>query len=210
MLPRPDALVRFHDAQLRIKRRWIALPAVGELMRAIAANHRYNQLLWRTEDQARRNDVPDRYIVQCKRDIDRYNQWRNDAVEHIDDALLAHFSQVTSRPGARLHSETAGSMVDRLSILALKIFHMRVQMQRYAIDADTDQRACCREKLHALQRQRGDLATCLAQLLTDIEHGQVYLKPYRQFKMYNDPRLNPWLGSRTGVLSSGSGNVPLQ
>ncbi len=203
----PDALVRFHDALLRDDTRVAALPATGAAMAAIADNHRYNLLLWRTEDQARRTDVPATQIVRCKRAIDRWNQQRNDAIERIDDALLQRLGGIALRPGARLHSETAGAMIDRLSILSLKIWHMRLQARRR--DADPVHLSDCSKKWHALRAQRADLVACLARLLQESERGDAYFKPYRQFKMYNDPRFNPWLtGSAAPVPALPSVAVP--
>lgn len=189
-LIRPAALIRFHDAQLKGTG---AEPCAGcsALQRAIADNHRFNRLLWRIEDHARRQDVPDRYIVRCKRAIDRFNQQRNDATERVDHALLQALAGIQYQPDARLHSETAGAMIDRLSILALKIFHMHAQTTRR--DAGDEHRSACNAKLQILQIQRADLAGCLGRLLKEIERGETYFKAYRQFKMYNDPRLNPWL-----------------
>ncbi len=187
----PRNVIEFHHDQLRQDPTGdVGLPP-GALTEAIADNHRCNRLLWLAEDQARRSDLPDRQIVQCKREIDRYNQQRNDAVERIDDALLAQFASVARRPGARQHSETAGAMIDRLSILSLKIFHMRRQACRR--DADREHFADCRTKWRILRRQRADLAACLGQLLQEMENGDAYFHRYRQFKMYNDPRLNPWV-----------------
>lgn len=162
----------------------------------IAANHHYNQLLWDEEDRARRTDVPAAAIAGSKRLIDQYNQRRNDAVEAIDESILAQLAQVVPLPGARLSSETAGAMIDRLSILALKIFHMQRQAER--TDADAAHVDACRGKVERLHTQRGDLACCLDQLLAEAAAGRAYFKVYRQFKMYNDPALNPWLNGQQG------------
>lgn len=157
----------------------------------VHANHRYNTLLWREEDKARRTDVGPAAIALSKRLIDRHNQRRNDAVEAMDEAMLATLSQVERQADARLSSETAGAMIDRLSILALKIFHMAIQARR--TDAGARHAATCSIKLERLRMQRNDLALCLDQLLTDAARGNAYFKMYRQFKMYNDPDLNPYL-----------------
>jgi len=157
----------------------------------IAANHRYNGLLWREEDRARRLDVPPSEIAASKRLIDRYNQKRNDAVEALDERLLGELARVSRQPGARLSSETAGAMVDRLSILALKIHHMRAQAQRH--EAGADHMHACACKLERLVAQRQDLMSCLDTLLHDAREGRAFFKIYRQFKMYNDPSLNPYL-----------------
>lgn len=156
---------------------------------AIELNHRFNCLLWDEEDLARRKNVPDTAIAANKRAIDGYNQKRNDAIERIDEALLQSLAHVTLQSNARLNSETAGAMMDRLSILSLKIFHMRLQTQRTNVDKnhiDT-----CSAKLAKLIEQRTDLQSCLDSLLESASHGLAYFKIYRQFKMYNDPNLNP-------------------
>lgn len=157
----------------------------------IEANHRCNKLLWDEEDQARRRDVPDSAIAANKRAIDGYNQLRNDAIERIDECMLSELEGVARRSDARMNSETAGAMIDRLSILALKIFHMRLQTERS--DASDEHIGTCVAKLARLEEQRLDLAACLDRMLTECLAGTAYFKVYRQFKMYNDPALNPYL-----------------
>jgi len=175
----------------------------GDVWHWLQANHRFNSLLWAEEDLARRTTVADAEIAANKRAIDGYNQSRNDATERIDELLLVALGLVdeasartdapASRvpPGARLNSETAGSMIDRLSIMALKIHAMRAQTGRG--DVDEAHRAASGVKLERLQQQRRDLAACLDALLADAAAGHAYFKVYRQFKMYNDPRFNPAL-----------------
>ena len=157
----------------------------------IEANHRFNTKLWDEEDKARRKDVDDAAIATNKRAIDGLNQQRNDAIERIDEALLARLARVTPAADALQNSETAGAMIDRLSILALKIFHMDAQTRR--TDARPDHVAKCAERLERLQLQRTDLARSLDLLLERAATGEAYWKVYRQFKMYNDPNLNPYL-----------------
>ena len=165
-----------------------------ELIDWIEANHRCNTLLWNEEDKARRTDVDASEIAACKRLIDRYNQMRNDAVEAMDEAILAQLVEAMAMDGARLNSETAGAMIDRLSILSLKIHHMREQTLR--VDAGAEHIAACKAKLDRLLMQRRDLASCLDELLADAMAGRARFKVYRQFKMYNDPALNPYLYAR--------------
>ncbi|MHB1619762.1 MAG: DUF4254 domain-containing protein [Sulfuricella sp.] len=159
------------------------------IWKCIELNHRFNNLLWDEEDLARRKNVPDSEIAANKRAIDGYNQKRNDAIENIDDLLLQRLAHIKSEATAWLNSETAGSIIDRLSIISLKIFHMRLQTQRNDVEqAHID---TCQQKLSKLTEQRADLQYCLDTLLTAASLGRAYFKIYRQFKMYNDPALNP-------------------
>jgi len=166
-----------------------ASTSASALWSAIAENHRHNRLLWEEEDLARRRQVPDSAIAANKRSIDRYNQKRNDAIERIDEQLLILLAAIEPKADARLHSETPGAMIDRLSILSLRIRQMRLQAERKDVaPAHVDD---CLAKLARLGEQRSDLAYCLDQLLDDCAGGSARFKIYRQFKMYNDPALNP-------------------
>jgi hypothetical protein len=186
------ALVAFHDERAAApewtRRERMHTTGAWE---AIEANHRFNCLLWAEEDLARRRDVPDADIAANKRAIDRYNQQRNDAIERIDEALLARVADVAARADAWHNSETAGAMIDRLSILSLKIHHMGLAAQR--VDASEEHRAQCRDRRARLVLQREDLARCLDRLLDGASAGTAFWCVYRQFKMYNDPALNPYL-----------------
>lgn len=195
MFTKPDAMsiTQFHDATLAAaaRRRDEQWEEANPAWKQIALNHSFNRLLWDEEDRARRLDVGHAEIAASKRLIDRYNQQRNDAVEAIDEALLEQLSSVEQADTARLSSETAGAMIDRLSILSLKIFHMREQTRR--AEAGPGHIEVCTGRLQRLIAQRADLASCLNQLLTEAHKGLAYFKVYRQFKMYNDPSLNPYL-----------------
>lgn len=181
----------------------------------VRTNHRFNTLLWREEDLARRTRVADAEIAANKRAIDRFNQARNDATERVDEILLMQLGLVdrdsagtdsprsTAAPGARLNSETAGSMVDRLSIMALKIHAMRAQTLR--TDADATHLEGSQRKLTQLQLQRQDLMGCLDTLVADARAGHAYFKVYRQFKMYNDARYNPALVAEASSRGGGAG-----
>lgn len=189
----PLLITEFHDKKL-FDVDWLTDPAPEshtDTWRWIENNHRYNALLWNEEDKARRIDVDAAEIAASKHLIDQYNQKRNDAVELIDEAILSELNTVAPSASARLNSETVGAMIDRLSILSLKIFHMREQTFR--MDAGEQHIATCQAKLQRLKTQRQDLAACLEQLLADAADGRAYFKVYRQFKMYNDPTLNPYL-----------------
>jgi uncharacterized protein DUF4254 len=162
----------------------------GALWPWIEANHANNALLWHEEDLARRRQVRDAEIAANKRAIDGFNQLRNDAIERCDDVLMQALEGAMA-DAPRLHSETPGMMIDRLSILSLKVRAMREQSVRG--DAGEEHRARCRARLELLLEQREDLAKCLDALVADCRAGRARFKEYRQFKMYNDPALNPSL-----------------
>ena len=154
--------------------------------------HHANFDLWHEEDAARSPDAPDSDIAHVKHEIDRLNQRRNDLVEQIDLALLAQAGM--QNEAAPLHSETPGLIVDRLSILALKIYHTAEEAHRAS--ATEAHRARNLERLHILEQQRDDLAACLDLLWGQILRGERRFRLYRQMKMYNDPDLNPVLYSK--------------
>lgn len=185
------ALMRLHEQALSdwYRARPEAVEPADTLEGLIRAQHFCNFSLWNHEDEARRRDVPDAYIADCKRSIDRWNQRRNDFIEKIDLHLLAELREADTARG-RQNSETAGSMVDRISILSLKIHHMGINAAR---KDDPALAAECAEKVKVLRTQREDLARCLAELLDDFRAGRRFFRLYRQFKAYNDPRLNPAL-----------------
>jgi len=196
---RSKDLVAFHDGRHAVPG-WAKSGArafESGLWQAIEDNHRFNCSLWDEEDLARRRNVPDSDIAGNKRAIDGFNQKRNDAIERIDEQLLSALAGPAWNDSAPLNSETAGSMCDRLSILSLKIHHMRLQTLR--TDVDEDHVASCSAKLSRFLEQREDLARCLDDLLAACARGERRFKVYRQFKMYNDPKLNPAVyGERKG------------
>ncbi len=181
-----ERIVHFHDKRLDDRGRPVSGSAqfADGLWRCIEENHRFNARLWDEENLARRADAPDAEIAANKRAIDRFNQGRNDAIERLDEAILARLPGRTNET-ARLNSETAGSIIDRLSINALRLRAMRAQAER--TDAGRDHVIACEQKLKRLLEQREDLKLCLDQLLADCAAGRARFKVYRQFKMYNDP-----------------------
>lgn len=162
-------------------------------LQLVCLQHSFNFQLWHEEDIARSRDVSDAEIAAVKRNIDGFNQNRNDHIEKIDDWI----SDWLLRAGhnleidAPMNSETPGSMIDRLSILSLRIFHMHEQLERD--DVDQEHLASVQRKLRICYDQRQDLATCYTEFIADVLAGRRRHKTYRQFKMYNDPTLNPYL-----------------
>jgi hypothetical protein len=146
---------------------------------------------WHLEDIIRDPDIDPAEALGLKRRIDRSNQDRTDLVEDIDSYFRKEYSEVKPLPDARLNTESPAWAVDRLSILALKIWHMREQTERK--DADAAHIKKCQAKLGVLLEQQADLSTAIDQLLEDIGAGRKYMKVYRQMKMYNDPATNPVL-----------------
>ena len=146
---------------------------------------------WHYEDIIRDPHINPTEALALKRRIDRSNQDRTDLVEEIDSYFRQLYSQVKPLPDARLNTESPAWAVDRLSILALKIYHMREQAER--ADATPEHRQLCQAKLDVLLEQQKDLSTAIDQLLDDIEAGRKFMKVYRQMKMYNDPATNPIL-----------------
>ena len=146
---------------------------------------------WHYEDIIRDPHIDPVEALSLKRRIDRSNQDRTDLVEQIDSYFRQTYSNVKPLPEARLNTESPAWAVDRLSILALKIYHMQEQVDRD--DATAEHRRRCQAKLDVLLEQQKDLSTAIDQLLEDIEAGRIYMKVYRQMKMYNDPSTNPIL-----------------
>ena len=159
----------------------------------VSTQHKINFELWHQEDLARDPEVSDSKIAAVKRAIDGLNQRRNDLIEQLDQFLVNVLisNNVKNSEDLELNSETPGSIIDRLSINALKIFHMYEEIQRE--NAAESHRIKCSGKLSILQQQRQDLGQCLSKLLADLIGGKKRLKVYQQLKMYNDKSLNPVL-----------------
>ncbi|MCM1310658.1 MAG: DUF4254 domain-containing protein [Bacteroides sp.] len=150
---------------------------------------------WHLEDIIRDPEIDPVAALALKRRIDRSNQVRTDMVEEIDSYFRQKFAVVSPLPDASINTESPAWALDRLSILALKIWHMKAEVERTDADADHIQR--CTAKLAVLEEQRSDLISAIDALLDDIAAGRKYMKVYRQMKMYNDPATNPVLyGSR--------------
>lgn len=166
-------------------------------LHAVCDQHAANFRLWHEEDIARSREASDAQIAQVKRNIDKLNQQRNDLIEKLDEWLLADLAarSVVAAEDAPLNTETPGAAIDRLSILALRIYHLDEELTRDG--ASDEHRKKVTARLTICRQQRADLSQSLGELLTDIYSGRKRLKVYRQLKMYNDPTLNPVLYSQT-------------
>ncbi|SJZ76992.1 Protein of unknown function [Porphyromonas crevioricanis] len=150
-----------------------------------------DNIQWHLEDIIRDPDIDPALALQIKRRIDRSNQDRTDLVELIDSYFLTKYRDVCPQADATINTESPAWAIDRLSILKLKIYNMRLATQR--TDTSEETRKSCRQKLAVLMEQDIDLSGAIDQLLADIEAGRKYMKVYKQMKMYNDPNLNPVL-----------------
>jgi hypothetical protein len=178
----------------------------NSLLAKVCQQHQFNYLLWHEEDIARSRDVSDSEIARVKRSIDRYNQQRNDWIEKVDDQISEMLSlhNVKVDASARLNTETPGAAIDRLSILALRIYHLREQMERQ--DVDENHRNSVAQKLAICELQQQELADALQELIDDLFAGRKRHRTYRQLKMYNDPSLNPFLYRSRCESATQSGN----
>ena len=161
------------------------------LERILYAKNWIDTVQWHLEDIIRDENIDPAEALQLKRRIDTSNQHRTDLVEFIDSWFLKKFENITPKPDAKINTETPAWAVDRLSILALKVYHMSLEANRDS--ASEEHRANCQAKLDVLLMQKDDLSTSINQLLADIENGDVKMKVYKQMKMYNDKSLNPIL-----------------
>lgn len=187
-----DALVMHEETVAK----WHHSPIENEcegLMNVICQQHEFNYRLWHEEDVARSPYVGDMRIAEVKRAIDKFNQQRNDWIEQIDAHLIHAISEsgVKNNPDAKLNTETPGSVFDRLSISALRTYHMKEQLDRDDVDHEHTQKV--EQRIAICETQRVDLSNALVELLDDIIAGEKQLKVYKQLKMYNDPTLNPFL-----------------
>lgn len=165
--------------------------ALTGIWNTIATQHSYNFRLWHEEDLARDPAATDTQIAQVKRAIDGYNQLRNDWIERIDEDLhtLFHQAEVSWKTTAIRVTETPGAAIDRLSILALRLYHLQEQLERHDVDAAQRQRV--RQKWDLCRRQRNELGDALQFVVNEMTAGRALHRTFRQLKMYNDPQLNP-------------------
>lgn len=163
----------------------------GSLEHLLYLKNWIDTVQWHFEDIIRDPHIDPVDALNLKRRIDHSNQVRCDMVEYIDSYLLNKYKDIVPAEDARINTETPAWAIDRLSILALKIYHMRAEVERD--DVDEEHRAACNAKLEVLVQQQKDLMIAIEELIEDIEAGRKYMKVYRQMKMYNDPSLNPVL-----------------
>ena len=163
----------------------------GSFEHLLYAKNWIDTVQWHLEDIIRLPEINPAEALQIKRRIDKSNQDRTDMVEKMDDYFLDQFKSVTPKPSAKINSETPAWLLDRMSILLLKIYHMKEQTERK--DASAEHIAKCKAKLDVLMEQRSDMQLAFDQLVEDIRTGDRKMKVYRQMKMYNDASLNPML-----------------
>ena len=165
--------------------------AEGSIEHLLYMKNWIDTVQWHLEDIIRDPQIDPCEALKIKRRIDKSNQDRTDMVEYIDSWMLDKYRSVVPQPDARINTETPAWAIDRLSILALKIWHMACETER--TDVDDAHREACRRKLAVLEQQQRDISTAIEELIEDIEAGRKYMKTYKQMKMYNDPALNPVL-----------------
>jgi len=163
----------------------------GSIEHLLYAKNWVDTVQWHYEDIIRDPQIDPVAALVLKRKIDASNQVRTDMVEYIDSYFLDKYKNVQVKPNAKINTESPAWAMDRLSILALKIYHMQEETTRP--DASADHRAKCQAKLDVLLEQKQDMFTSISQLIEDIENGDKFMKAYKQMKMYNDEELNPVL-----------------
>ena len=190
-IPTVAEIATLHEERIiRWKKAEETPPHHHPLLKLVDENHAFNYKLWHAEDRARRDDSGYEFVYRAKRDIDHYNQQRNNRMESMDEWFFNQL-QPASHIICPVHSETPGMMIDRLSILALKSYHMAIQTTRPEVDHQ--HRQSCQVRLDTLKTQQHQLQDCLAALLHDTLNKTRTFRVYHQFKMYNDPALNPEL-----------------
>lgn len=188
-----DEIMRLHASTVA---KWHSEPIVNDFtgfLGLVCQQHIHNFELWHQEDIARSPDVGSEQIAEVKRRIDKFNQQRNDAIEKLDDAITEMLSDrfITAKADARQNTETPGSAIDRLSIMALRLYHYEEQIDRSDVDAAHVSRVA--QRIEMCRDQQRDLSHGLRELVQDIFRGEKRHKTYRQMKMYNDASLNPFL-----------------
>lgn len=199
-------VVKIVELQTKTVERWhqeaINNPYQG-IESTICQQHSFNYQLWHEEDIARSRDVTDAEIARVKRSIDQFNQQRNDWIEKVDDEITTAVDKAGVAPDSSvpMNTETPGSTIDRLSILSLRIYHLKEQLERDNVSQE--HLDSVQQKIAICLLQQNELSNALQQLLDDIFTGRKRHRTYRQLKMYNDPALNPYLyKTKTKVRST--------
>jgi hypothetical protein len=189
-----DDIERLHRESILLWKTQPIIPNKSEFLNLVLQNHAFNFQLWQEEDKARREDKGFEFVYNAKRQIDHFNQQRNNHMELMDQWLYQQVKlTAVAAVDCPVHSETPGMMIDRLSILSLKQFHMGLQTTRQNVDEP--HRLSCLDKLQLIERQRNQLLICLREFFDDCLSGKRTFKLYLQLKMYNDKNLNPELYS---------------
>lgn len=186
-----DKTIKLYHATDDVDAKVASPYAEGSFENALFTKCWIDTVQWHLEDIIRDPEIDPVEALALKRRIDRSNQERTDLVEEIDSFFHTLYDGVEVRSDATINTESPAWAIDRLSILALKIYHMREQVER--TEATPEHHAACQAKLEVLLEQRADLITAIDQLLADYTTGRKYMKVYRQMKMYNDPSTNPVL-----------------
>jgi hypothetical protein len=191
-----ESIVRYHVLD-RVDQECVNPYSRDDIAHLLYKKNWIDTIQWHYEDIIRDPNIEPAAALKLKRKIDASNQERTDLVEYIDSYFLTKYADVYLLPGATINTESPAWAIDRLSILALKIYHMKEETERK--DASEEHIKVCAKKLAVLLEQKKDLTTAIDQLLSDIEAGKKYMKVYKQMKMYNDDELNPVLrGQRQG------------
>ena len=185
-----ESILRYHETD-HVDTSMVNPHPSDKLEHLLYAKNWIDTVQWHLEDIIRNPAIDPVEALAIKRRIDASNQERTDMVEYIDSFFLDKFSQVIPQQDASINTESPAWAIDRLSILALKIYHMQEESERE--DASEEHRAKCAEKLEILLEQQKDLSQAIDELLMEISAGRKYMKVYKQMKMYNDPSLNPVL-----------------
>jgi hypothetical protein len=193
----PVTLITLHKESLQLWSNSDIQYSQSGIYQLAEENHAYNYQLWHAEDRARRDDMGAEFVYQAKREIDGFNQQRNNRMEAMDE-WFAHHMQPAAPDACPVHSETPGMIIDRLSILSLKSYHMALQTTRQ--DAHQQHKEQCTKKLEVINQQLIQLTSCLEHLLEEVQAKKRTFRVYHQFKMYNDPSLNPQLYLSQQVL----------
>ena len=186
-------ITHLHQSSIMIWKTSGIIHRYNDFYRLVEENHTFNYQLWHAEDRARRDDVGYEFVYQAKREIDKFNQLRNNRMEAMDEWLFKYL-QPAELSTCPVNSESPGMIIDRLSILSLKSYHMFLQTKR--MDATEEHRKNCSSKLIVIHQQLNQLSQCFKELLEEVHRKKRTFRVYHQFKMYNDPTLNPELYRR--------------